>query len=305
MKHYYSLNDYFKKEYGRKVYKLALNGGMTCPNRDGLIDTRGCIFCSAGGSGDFSQSPALSITEQIEAGKQLVASKYSGSGYVAYFQAYTNTYASVDYLRKIYLEALNHPDICCISIATRPDCLNADIIELLTYCNTIKPVWVELGLQTIHPQTAAYIRRGYPLSVFDQAIAMLHTAGIKTIVHMIIGLPGEAVSDMIETASYIAKTGAFGIKLQLLHVLKDTDLATDYENGLFTTLSLEEYTRILMQIVEILPEEMVIHRLTGDGPKKLLIAPDWSADKKNVLNTINRAFEENNILQGRLFHMEN
>lgn len=305
MKHYYSLNDYLKKEYGQKVYKLALNGGMTCPNRDGLIDTRGCIFCSAGGSGEFSGRASQSITEQIEAGKALVSQKYAGSKYIAYFQAFTNTYAPITYLRKIYLEALNHPDICCISIATRPDCLSDEVLELLQYCNAYKPVWVELGLQTIHPKTATYIRRGYELSVFDQAITKLHHIGIKTIVHMIIGLPGESVTDMLATADYIAKSGAFGIKLQLLHVLAGTDLATDYENGLFSTLSLTEYTAILMQIVERLPESMVIHRLTGDGPKKILIAPLWSADKKNVLNTINRAFDEHNIVQGRLFHMEN
>lgn len=304
MKHFYSLNDYLKKEYGQKVYKLALNGGMTCPNRDGLIDTRGCIFCSAGGSGDFSGNPLLSITEQIEAGKSFVSKKYTGSKYIAYFQAFTNTYAPIEHLKKIYLEALSHPDICCISIATRPDCLSDDILELLQYCNTIKPVWIELGLQTIHDSTAKYIRRGYNLSVFDLAMKNLHSLGIKTIVHMIIGLPGESITHMLQTADYIANSGAFGIKLQLLHVLSGTDLAKDYENGYFSTLSLSEYTDILMQIVEHLPEDMVIHRLTGDGPKNILIAPLWSADKKNVLNTINHAFDENNIIQGRLFHTE-
>lgn len=304
MRHYYSLNDYLKNKYGEKVYKLALNGGMSCPNRDGLIDTRGCIFCSAGGSGDFAQDGSLSVTEQINRARELIRNKYSGSRYIAYFQAYTNTYAPVEYLRGIYMEALSHPDIVCLSIATRPDCLSPEIIELLAYCNTIKPVWIELGLQTIHPKTAEYIRRGYTLDVFDTAMVRLHNAGIKTIVHMIIGLPGETRADMLSTASYIAKSGSWGIKLQLLHVLRGTDLAADYEKGLFSTLSLEEYTDILMEILEHLPPEMVIHRLTGDGPKKLLIAPLWSANKHNVRNTINQALDKGNILQGRFYNGE-
>lgn len=302
MKHYYSLNDYLKNEYGEKVYKLALNGGMSCPNRDGLIDTRGCIFCSAGGSGDFTPAPTLSVTEQINQAKALIQDKYSGCKYIAYFQAYTNTYAPVEYLRGIYMEALSHPDIVCLSIATRPDCLSFEVLELLAYCNTIKPVWIELGLQTIHPRTADYIRRGYALDVFDTAMAKLHNANIKTIVHMIIGLPGETTQDMLATADYIAGSGAFGIKLQLLHVLRNTDLAADYEKGLFSTLSLEEYTDILMMIIEHLPPWMVIHRLTGDGPKNILIAPLWSANKRNVLNTINRFMDVHNIQQGRFYN---
>lgn len=304
MKHFYSLNDYLKKEYGEKLYKLALNGGMSCPNRDGLIDTRGCIFCSAGGSGDFAQDAALPVHTQIENAKALVKNKYSGSGYIAYFQAYTNTYAPVEYLKKIYYEALFHPDIAALSIATRPDCLSSEILELLAHCNTIKPVWIELGLQTIHPATARYIRRGYTLEVFDSAMNRLLDADIKTVVHMIIGLPGETRQDMITTADYIGASGAFGIKLQLLHVLRGTDLAADYEKGLFSTLSLEEYIEILMEILEHLPPDMVIHRLTGDGPKNLLIAPKWSADKRAVLNAINQALERHNIRQGRLYNGE-
>lgn len=298
MTHYYSLNKYLLETFGTKVYKIALNGNMSCPNRDGSIGHKGCIFCSVGGSGDFAENAFLSVTEQLEAGKQRLSRKYKGSSYIAYFQAYTNTYASVDYLEKIFTEAIMHPDVVCLSIATRPDCLDKDKITLLSRLNRIKPVWIELGLQTIHEATASYIRRGYSLPVFDHAMDLLNDACIETIVHMIIGLPHETTSMMLDTAEYIGKCGAKGIKLQLLHVLKNTDLAADYGKGVFETLSLEEYTHILTEIIKILPKDMVIHRLTGDGPKKLLVAPLWSADKKNVLNTINRTFSENNIIQG-------
>lgn len=304
MKQYYSLNDFLTDKYGEKVYKLALNGGMTCPNRDGLIDTRGCIFCSAGGSGEFAGNPCMSVTKQIEEGKKLLSSKYSGSKYIAYFQAYTNTYADISYLRRIFYEAVNHPDIVCLSIATRPDCLPDDVISLLNELNRIKPVWIELGLQTIHERTARYIRRGYELPVFDDAVKRLKAAGIDIIVHMIIGLPNETKQDMLDTASYIASLHIQGIKLQLLHVLKGTDLATDYQNGIFKTLDIDEYIDILMAIIEILPPDMVIHRLTGDGPKRLLIAPEWSAGKKFVLNRINSELKSRSIQQGRLFNGE-
>lgn len=298
MNRYYSLNRYLLEKFHTKVYKIALNGNMSCPNRDGSIGHGCCIFCSEGGSGEFAQSPLLSITKQIETGKQKLVSKYKGSSYIAYFQAYTNTYASVDYLEKIFTEAIMHSDVVCLSVATRPDCLDKDKIALLSRLNRIKPVWIELGLQTIHAETASYIRRGYDLSVFDHAMNLLNTSGIETIIHMIIGLPHETPSMMLDTARYIGRCGAKGIKLQLLHVLKNTDLAADYEKGVFKTLSLEEYTYILTEIIKVLPKDIVIHRLTGDGPRKLLIAPLWSADKKNVLNTINRAFSENNIIQG-------
>lgn len=298
MNHYYSLNNYLTEKFGRKVYKIALNGNMSCPNRDGSIGHKGCIFCSEGGSGDFAGNPAESITAQIENGKKFLSSKYTGNSYIAYFQAYTNTYAPVGYLRNIFTEAIMHPDIVCLSIATRPDCINEEIISLLSELNAIKPVWIELGLQTIHPETADYIRRGYTLDTFDYAMKLLNTAGIETIVHMIIGLPGENKTMMLQTAGYIGQSGAKGIKLQLLHVLKNTDLAVDYKNGLFETLSLEEYVDILMDIIRLLPPDMVIHRLTGDGPKKILTAPQWSGDKKNVLNTINRILKEHNITQG-------
>lgn len=301
MAHYYSLNQYLMETFHTKVYKIALNGNMSCPNRDGSIGHKGCIFCSEGGSGDFAGSPSLSITEQIEAGKQKLSGKYKGSSYIAYFQAYTNTYASVSYLEKLFTEALAHPDVVCLSVATRPDCLDRDKIALLSRLSQVKPVWVELGLQTIHEKSAAYIRRGYNLSVFERAMELLNEAGIETVVHMIIGLPHESESMILDTARYIGRCGAKGIKLQLLHVLKNTDLAADYEKGIFEVLSLEEYTHILTEIIKVLPKEMVIHRLTGDGAKKLLIAPLWSADKKNVLNTLNNAFEANNITQGSDF----
>lgn len=298
MKHYYSLNDYLIEKFGTKVYKIALNGNMSCPNRDGSIGHKGCIFCSAGGSGDFAGNPSQTITEQIETGKELLSAKYFGNSYIAYFQAYTNTYAPVDYLRRIFTEAILHPDIVCLSIATRPDCINEEIISLLSELNAVKPVWIELGLQTIHPSSASYIRRGYELDVFDHAMTLLNTARIETIIHMIIGLPGEDKKMMLETADYIVNSGAKGIKLQLLHVLKNTDLATDYIQNKFNVLSLEEYLDILMDIIRILPPDMVIHRLTGDGPKKILIAPQWSGNKRNVLNTINQTFARENVFQG-------
>lgn len=271
------------------MYKLSLDGGFTCPNRDGTLGTRGCIFCSAGGSGDFAESRCLSITDQIEMGKARVASKIGPNGkYIAYFQAFTNTYAPIAELKSKFTEAISHPDIVAISIATRPDCLDDEIISLLISLNAIKPVWIELGLQTIHKETSEYIRRGYSLDVYDLAVAKLKAAGITVITHMIIGLPGESESDIIETAKYIGTSGSDGIKLQLLHVLKNTDLATDYLAGKFNVLSMDEYIEIVCKCLEVLPENMVIHRLTGDGDKKLLIAPLWSADKKKVLNEFSK-----------------
>lgn len=296
--HFYSLNDYLLEKFGEKTYKIALNGHMSCPNRDGSYGHSGCIFCSEGGSGDFAGSPLDSITDQIEQGKEKLASKYSGTSYIAYFQAFTNTYAPVEYLRNIFYEAITHPDIVCLSIATRPDCLPDDVIALLAELNAIKPVWIELGLQTINENTATYIRRGYSLNVYDMAMNKLNKLGIETIVHMIIGLPRENANMMYETARYIAASGAKGIKLQLLHVLKNTDLAKDYEQGLFNVLSLEEYANIIGNILTLLPKEMVIHRITGDGPKSILIAPQWSANKKMVLNYINKFLNDNDIHQG-------
>ena len=288
---YTTLNNYLKEKFGEKVYKIALNGGFTCPNRDGTIDTRGCIFCSKGGSGDFAESPDLTITEQIENGKKRLEKKIKNGKYIAYFQAFTNTYAPVERLRAIYEEAINHPDIVALSIGTRPDCLGDDVLALLDELNKIKPIFVELGLQTINENTAKYIRRGYTLEVYDKAVANLHKIGINVVTHIILGLPNESKEDMLKSVEH-ACTVTDGIKLQLLHILKGTDLAKDYEQGKFEVLTLEQYTEIIKECVQIIPENVVIHRLTGDGAKKDLIAPLWSADKKTVLNTINRALNE-------------
>lgn len=288
---YTTLNNYLKERFGEKVYKIALNGGFTCPNRDGSIDTRGCIFCSKGGSGDFAESPDLTITEQIENGKKRLEKKIKNGKYIAYFQAFTNTYAPVERLRKIYEEAINHPDIVALSIGTRPDCLGDDVLALLDELNKIKPIFVELGLQTINEDTARYIRRGYTLEVYDKAVADLHKIGINVVTHIILGLPNESKQDMLNSVKYACKV-TDGIKLQLLHILKGTDLAKDYKQGKFEVLTLEQYTEIIKECVQIIPENVVIHRLTGDGAKKDLIAPLWSADKKTVLNTINRALKD-------------
>lgn len=285
---YYSFNQYLRNKFGCKVYKISINGGFTCPNRDGTIDTRGCIFCSAGGSGDFAESPFLSITQQIENGKKRVEKKIKSGKYIAYFQAFTNTYAPVNVLRKKYLEAVNHPDIVMLSIATRPDCLSSEVLNFLNEINKIKPVMVELGLQTIHEKTAKYIRRGYSLNVYDEAVRNLKNIGINIVVHLIIGLPFESKKDILESVKYVCDSSIDGIKLQLLHILKGTDLEKDYQNGLFSALSMEEYLDIIKSCVEIIPKNIVIHRLTGDGAKKDLIAPLWSADKKKVLNAINK-----------------
>ena len=288
---YTTLNNYLKERFGEKVYKIALNGGFTCPNRDGTIDTRGCIFCSKGGSGDFAESPDLTITEQIENGKKRLEKKIKNGKYIAYFQAFTNTYAPVERLRTIYEEAINHPDIVALSIGTRPDCLGDDVLALLDELNKIKPIFVELGLQTINEDIAKYIRRGYTLEVYDKAVADLHKIGINVVTHIILGLPNESKEDMLNSVKYACKV-TDGIKLQLLHILKGTDLAKDYEQGKFEVLTLEQYTEIIKECVQIIPENVVIHRLTGDGAKKDLIAPLWSADKKTVLNTINRALKD-------------
>lgn len=289
---YLSFNKYLKDKFGQKVYKISLDGGFTCPNHDGKIDTRGCIFCSKGGSGDFAESREMSITSQIENGKKRVKKKIKDGKYIAYFQAFTNTYAPVEILRQKYEEAINHPDIVALSIATRPDCLGDKVLKLLDEMNKIKPVFVELGLQTIHPKSAKYIRRGYDLDVYDKAVKDLKKIGVNIVVHVILGLPNESGEDMLETVKYVCESGANGIKLQLLHVIDGTDLAKDYEKGLFKTLEFDEYVNLIVKCVKIIPKDIVIHRLTGDGAKKDLIAPLWSADKKRVLNAINKALRE-------------
>lgn len=301
MNPYYSLNDALRARYGEKLYKLTLNIGCTCPNRDGTLGKRGCIFCSAGGSGEFAASPILSVTEQIEDGKRRLSGKRPVQKYIAYFQAYTNTYAPVAYLRKAFTEAIRHPDIAILSIATRPDCLGPDVLNLLEELNQYKPVWVELGLQTVREETATFIRRGYPLSCFDEAVKNLKLRNLETVVHVILGLPGETREDMLRTIHHLNHVGADGVKLQLLHILKHTDLADYYAQTNFHILSLEEYVDLVIACLEACRPDMVIHRITGDGPKDLLIAPLWSTSKRHVLNTIHQELRRRNTWQGRYY----
>ena len=301
-KPYYSLHAMLQERFHEKVYKLSLNGGMTCPNRDGTLGTRGCIFCSAGGSGDFAADRLLSVTKQIEQQKALIAKKRPVHKFIAYFQAYTNTYAPVPYLEKLFRETICHPDIVALSIGTRPDCLGEDVLDLLDRLNRIKPVWVELGLQTIHEDTARYIRRGYALDCFEKAVKDLRARSLEVIVHTILGLPGEDRERTLQTIRYLNGQPIQGIKLQLLHVLKGTDLALDYERGLFETLTMESYLTLLIACLERLSPDIVVHRLTGDGPKDLLIAPVWSSAKRTVLNELHRRMKLENTWQGRLYH---
>ncbi len=283
-----TLNAYLRQKYGKKLYKLSINAGFTCPNRDGTCGERGCIFCSGSGSGDFAQDPSLSVSEQLDLAKERIKDKLPKGehGFIAYFQAFTNTYAPVEKLRRLYTEAAEYPGVEIISIATRPDCLPDEVLDLLSEINEIKPVWIELGLQTIHKTSAEYIRRGYPLSVYDDAVSRLRERGIETIVHVILGLPGETRDDMLQTVRYVADSKVQGIKLQMLHVLKGTDLADDHAAGKFECMTLDEYADLLKDCIAILPESIVIHRITGDGAKRLLIAPEWSANKKKVLNKL-------------------
>ena len=292
--YYYSYNEYMTKRFGEKVYKLSLDGGMTCPNRDGTAGTGGCIFCSEGGSGDFAERHTDDIDAQIERAKAQVSKKYRGNKFVAYFQSYTNTYAPVSYLRQMFFKAVNHPEIVALSVATRPDCLGEDVLDLLAELNKIKPVFVELGLQTIHESTAQLINRCYSLPVFDEAVKNLKSAGINVTVHLILGLPHETREMMLESVKYAVDSGADGIKLQLMHILRGTRLEEMYLAGEFRVLSLDEYVETVCECLNIIPKNVVIHRLTGDAPKKLLVAPLWSADKKTVLNRINREIAERN-----------
>ena len=298
-KPYHSLDYMLRERFGEKVYKVTLNGGMSCPNRDGKLGTRGCIFCSAGGSGDFAADSSLSITEQIDRQISILSAKRPIHKYIAYFQAFTNTYAPVEYLEKIFTEALAHPSIAALSIGTRPDCLGEDVTALLSRLNRQKPVWVELGLQTIHEKTAAYIRRGYPLSCFEDAVRRLRSEDIEVIVHTILGLPGESTQDILNTMEYLNHQDIQGIKLQLLHVLRGTDLASDYEKGLFCTYERDEYISLVISCLEHLRPDIVIHRITGDGPKDLLIAPLWASRKREVLNLLHHQMKENHNYQGR------
>lgn len=303
-KPYHSLDYMLKERFGEKVYKLTLNGGMSCPNRDGTLGTGGCIFCSAGGSGDFAGDPAQSIAQQIAQQKELICKKRPVNTFIAYFQAYTNTYAPVEYLRALFTQALSHPEVAALSIGTRPDCLGEDVLDLLSQLNQIKPVWVELGLQTIHPETARYIRRGYPLSCFEEAVKNLHARDLDIIVHTILGLPGENTEQMMQTISFLNHQPIQGIKMQLLHILKGTDLADDYLSGKFSVLSQEAYVDLVISCLEHLSPDIVVHRITGDGPKNLLIAPLWSSAKRTVLNEIHHQMKERNTWQGKYYKEE-
>lgn len=306
-KPYYSLDAYCKNHFHEKCYKISLNAGFTCPNRDGTIDSRGCIFCSAGGSGDFAiPINTTTMEEAIQSCLKQATLKSMGRKYIGYFQAYTNTYAHINTLEKLYRKALDSPDIIGISIATRPDCISKDIIHL---CEKLrieyaKFIWIELGLQTIHEETAIFIRRGYSLSVFEDAMALLAQAKLPVIVHVILGLPKETKQHILETIHYLNTYSIFGIKLQLLHVLKDTDLGKLYINPAttFPIYTLDEYLQILIHCIEVISPDVVIHRITGDGPKDLLLAPLWSLNKRHVLNTLHQQMRQKKTYQGRCYH---
>ena len=282
-----TMNDYCREKFGKKLYKLSLDGGFTCPNRDGTKGTGGCIFCSGKGSGDFAESGS-DINLQIENAKKRVSHKNKNGGYIAYFQSFTSTYAPIEKQRELFGAAINHPDIDVLSVATRPDCLSDETVELLGELNKIKPVWVELGLQTTKAQSIAYIRRCYENRDFETSAARLHEKGIYVITHIILGLPDENINDMKNTLLFALENKTDGVKLQLLHILKGTDLYDEYLRGRVKPLEKEEYVEILRELIPLIPENVAVHRLTGDGDKKILAAPMWSADKKDVLNSINR-----------------
>jgi len=300
-KRYFSLNEYCKLAFGGKVYRLSLNAGCTCPNRDGSLSTGGCTFCSEGGSGDFATDYNVSITTQIEKAKSRIQKKTNCNQFIAYFQAYTNTYAPISHLRRVFTEALEQPEIVGLSIATRSDCLSEEVLDLLEELSNSKPIWIELGLQTIHATTHARLNTHTTIEMFDVAVANLHARKIPVIAHVILGLPGETKEMMLETIKHIALLPVSGIKLQLLHILKGTKLGLEYEADPFPLFELKEYCDFVIDCLEILPPDMVIHRLTGDGPRKLLIAPLWSTDKKRVLNTIQKRLKERDTWQGKCF----
>ena len=299
-KPYHSLDYEMKRQFGCKVYRLALDGGCSCPNRDGKIGYGGCIFCSAGGSGDFAADRRLSVTQQILAQEEKIREKRPVDSFIAYFQAYTGTYAPTEHLKSIFTEAVSRPEVIVLSVATRPDCLPPDVLDLLARLAEQKPVWVELGLQTIHEDTARFIRRGYPLEVFEKAVSDLRSIGIDVIVHLILGLPGEDAGRVLQSVRYLNGCDIQGVKLQLLHILSGTDLAGYWRAHPFPVMTQEEYTLLLIDCLEHLRGDIVIHRLTGDGPSDLLIAPDWSRNKRSVLNGIHSAMKTRGAWQGRL-----
>ena len=308
---FFSLNEYCKQTFGDKVYRLSLNGGMTCPNRDGTLGVGGCTFCSEGGSGDFAAAYNVSISAQIAESKKRIKQKTDCHQFIAYFQAYTNTYAPPSHLRCIYTEALMESEVVALSIGTRCDCLEEDVLDLLEELNNAdwpgltgkvkKPIWVELGLQTIHDSTHARLNTHTTVALFDEAVAKLQERGIAVIAHVILGLPGESKEMMLQTIAHVAASPVAGIKLQLLHILKGTKLAFEYEAEPFPLFALEEYCDFIIDCLELLPPNMVVHRLTGDGPRALLIAPLWSTDKKRVLNTIHKRLHERDTWQGKQF----
>lgn len=298
---YTSLSDYLKSEYGEKLYKISLSSGCTCPTRDGSIAVGGCIFCSEGGSGDFAAKSAGKengaivtpdeLDLQIEEAKQRVSKKAHADRFIAYFQSYTNTYGDIQALKELYTATINRPDIAVLSVATRPDCLPDEIVGMLSDLNKIKPVWVELGLQTSNEASARYIRRAYKNGIYKDAVSRLNRVGIKVVTHIILGLPGETYDDMKASLDYAVSCGTWGVKLQLLHVLSGTDLEKDYRAGMFSAMDMDEYVSTVTSLVKTLPENIVVHRITGDGPKNLLIAPLWSADKKRVINALNKSLK--------------
>ena len=300
-KRYYSFDSYLKQSFGEKIYKISLNGGFTCPNRDGTLGNRGCIFCSEGGSGDFAPDAVLPIDKQIKESIRLISKKTDAHKYIAYFQAFTHTYAPYEKLHSLFHEAILQEEIVGLAIGTRPDCLPQDVLELLDELNQIKPVFVELGLQTIHEKTAQFIRRGYPLSCFQQALKALHDLGINVVVHLILGLPGETEEMMLQSVRYLNQLPINGVKLSLLHVLKHTDLGALYEKHPFPVYELDDYVDFVIRCIEELRGDIVIHRLTGDGPRDLLIAPRWTLNKRKVLNEISRRMKETDSRQGKRF----
>ena len=295
---FYSLSDYLKITYGEKLYKLSLSGSKTCPNRDGTIGTGGCIFCSEGGSGDFASPGNLPIDQQITMAKERLKGKKHSDHYIAYFQSYTGTYGNIDKLFTLYTEAIKRPDIKILSIGTRPDCINEEVIKKLDELNRIKPVWIELGLQTSNEETAKLIRRGYRNETYEKAVKALNSINVKVITHVIIGLPGETEADIKETVKYAVKSGSWGLKLQLLHVLENTDLAEMYKRQEFRTLEKDEYINIICNLLPVIPKDIVIHRLTGDGPKNILISPKWSGNKRDVMNSMRHEMAIRHIEQG-------
>ena len=302
-KPYYSLNCYLKQTFGEKVYRLSLNGGCSCPNRDGSLDTRGCTFCSAGGSGDFAADRSKSITAQLEAAKKRIIAKTNARYFIAYFQAYTNPHADISYLRTIFSEALRQKDVIVLSIATRVDCLEDEVLQLLCELRDTfqKPIWVELGVQSTYDETLRHVRSGFTYADCEDAIMRLHKHDIPSIVHLIFGLPHETKEMMLHSLMRVCELPISGLKLQLLHVLSGTDLATEYETAPFPVFDAEEYCQFIVTCIEHVPAHIVLHRITGDGPKKLLLAPLWSGDKKRVLNRIHAIFRERNTCQGRQY----